>query len=173
MSEETHKVIETDDTEPVEEESTTPDFGDSTDESTVRFPRTRKTGRSIKSAAGKLATNPLTHFSKWGVIGGVVFFVLAAGLTGSIIPLAFTALIGVAAAGLTAGLAGRLTYAEVMLAGAIAGALSLAGGIATVESLLPVEGWYVFLLPSLVGILVAVIATYFGRDIRSGLMKEV
>lgn len=103
----------------------------------------------------------------FGAVGGGM-------VLGGLIPLVpFTELLGVLLGGVAYGLlAGERRYLELGLAGAIS------GGAMAVLSLLPqlaagLNGTRLFAIAGGVGLLLALVGHYFGRDLRDGLTKDV
>jgi len=105
----------------------------------------------------------------------VAFVSVGAGMTlGSLIPLIpYTALLGIP---LGAFLHGLLDSQRRYLETAIAGGVS--AGVAVVTSLLPqllagLDGTRLFAIAAGIGIVLAVVGHYFGRDLRDGLTREL
>jgi hypothetical protein len=93
---------------------------------------------------------------------------------GGLIPLVpFTELVGILLGGFVYGLlAGERRYLELGLAGGFSGATT------AVLSLLPqlaagLNGTRLFAIAGGVGLVLALVGHYFGRDLRSGLTKDI
>jgi hypothetical protein len=103
----------------------------------------------------------------FGAVGGGM-------VLGGLIPLVpFTELVGILLGGFVYGLlASERRYAELGLAGAVS------GGATAVLSLLPqlaagLDGTRLFAIAGGVGLVLALVGHYFGRDLRSGLTKNL
>ncbi|GGK70179.1 hypothetical protein [Haloarcula sebkhae] len=103
----------------------------------------------------------------FGAVGGGM-------VLGGLIPLVpFTELVGILLGGFVYGLlASERRYVELGLAGGVS------GGATAVLSLLPqlaagLNGTRLFAIAGGVGLVLALVGHYFGRDLRSGLMKDL
>jgi hypothetical protein len=140
------------------------DLGMTTSESTTAS----KSTTADESSGGKL-------FSARALL--YAFVAVGAGMfLGGLIPLIpFTSILGVALGGFVYGLlASQRRYLEVALAG------GLSAGVAGLLSFLPqavlfqgFDGTMLFAIAGGIGLLLAVVGHYFGRDLRDGLTKEL
>ncbi|MBX0287590.1 hypothetical protein [Haloarcula salinisoli] len=105
----------------------------------------------------------------------VAFVAVGAGMTlGSLIPMIpFTAFAGIPIGSFLHGLLDReRRYVETAVAGGVL------AGLAVVTSLLPqvlagLDGTRLFAIAAAVGLVLAVVGHYFGRDLRDGLTREL
>ena len=105
----------------------------------------------------------------------VAFGAIAGGMTlGSLVPMIpFTAFAGIPVGAFLHGLLDReRRYGETAVAG------GLLAGLAVITSLLPqvlagLNGTRLFAIAAAVGLVLAVVGHYFGRDLRSGLTRDL
>ncbi|MEF8828485.1 MAG: hypothetical protein V5A49_05590 [Haloarcula sp.] len=125
-----------------------------------------RTAESTTDDGGSYFSLRALLFAFGAVGGGMVL--------GGLIPLVpFTELLGVLLGGFVYGLlASERRYLEVGLAGGVS------GGVVAVLSLLPqlvagLNGPRLFAIAGGVGLVLALVGHYFGRDLRNGLTREV
>lgn len=114
-----------------------------------------------------------SYFSVRALI--VAFVAIGGGMTlGSLVPMIpFMALAGIPVGSFLHGLLDReRRYAETAVAG------GLLAGSAVITSLLPqvlagLDGTRLFAIAAAVGVVLAVVGHYFGRDLRDGLTREI
>lgn len=146
------------------DESMSTDLGDggATDETRAT------TGEATATDGGQVFSARALLFAFAAVGGGTVL--------GGLVPLIpFTGVLGIALGGFLYGLlASQRRYLEVALAG------GTAAGVSVTLSWLPrlllfegISGVELFALAGGVGLVLAVVGHYFGRDLRAGLTKEL
>jgi hypothetical protein len=125
-----------------------------------------RTAESTTDAGGSYFSLRALLFAFGAVGGGMVL--------GGLIPLVpFTELVGILLGGFVYGLlASERRYLELGLAGGLSGATT------AVLSLLPqlaagLNGTRLFAIAGGVGLVLALVGHYFGRDLRSGLTKDI
>lgn len=113
-------------------------------------------------------------FSPRGFLLALVVLTVGLGLAGVLVPplVPLGGLLGVFVAGFGLGLAGRRRYAEVGVAGAAVSGVALLADY-LVFSLLGGLGPSLAAFGAAAGALVAVAGHYFGRDLRTGLTRDL
>jgi VIT1/CCC1 family predicted Fe2+/Mn2+ transporter len=139
--------------------------------------RTRDSDADADSAASTATDTTAaaggSYFSVRALI--VAFVAIGGGMTlGSLVPMIpFTAFAGIPVGSFLHGLLDReRRYAETAVAG------GLLAGLAVITSLLPqvlagLDGTRLFAIAAAVGMVLAVVGHYFGRDLRDGLTREI
>jgi len=140
---------------------------------TDRIAGTTDTGAETRSDDATDSSAAGSYFSVKALV--VAFVAIGGGMTlGSLIPMIpYTALLGIP---LGAFLHGLLDSERRYIETAIAGALL--SGLAVVSSLLPqllagLNGARLFAIAGSFGLVFALVGHYFGRDLRSGLTKDI
>jgi len=139
--------------------------------------RTRDSDADADSAASTATDTTAaaggSYFSVRALI--VAFVAIGGGMTlGSLVPMIpFMAFAGIPVGSFLHGLLDReRRYAETAVAG------GLLAGLAVITSLLPqvlagLDGTRLFAIAAAVGMVLAVVGHYFGRDLRDGLTREI
>lgn len=137
----------------------------------------RETGPDARQRSGRLASlrgRAGRVFSPRGFLLALVTFTVGVGLAGVLVPpsVPLGGLLGVFVAGFGLGLVDRRRYVEVGFAGAaVSGVALLADYLAF--SLLGGFGPSLAAFGAAAGALVALVGHYFGRDLRSGLTRDL